>query len=122
MQVISIARQLAAINDYWQPLIVGELNGQVVKVVKLKGEFVMHHHDHEDEMFLVVKGILAIDFGASSRTIGEGEFIVIPRGVDHKPVAEEEVHVLLFEPATTLNTGNVVNDRTVASPRKITDR
>lgn len=122
MQVISIARQLAALNDYWQPQIVGELNGQVVKVVKLKGEFVMHHHDHEDEMFLVVKGVLAIDFGASSRMIGQGEFIVIPRGVDHKPVAEEEVHVLLFEPATTLNTGNVVNDRTVASPRKITDR
>ena len=122
MQVISIERQLATINDYWNPLIVGELNGQVVKVVKLRGEFVMHHHDHEDEMFLVVKGALVIDFGASSKTIGEGEFIVIPRGVDHKPVAAEEVHVLLFEPATTLNTGNVVNERTVASPRKITDR
>lgn len=122
MQVISIARQLATINDYWNPLIVGELNGQVVKVVKLQGEFVMHHHDHEDEMFLVVKGVLVIDFGVSSKTIGEGEFIVIPRGVDHKPVAKEEVHVLLFEPATTLNTGNIVNERTVASPRKMTDR
>ena len=122
MQVISIARQLAALNDYWQPLVVGELNGQVVKVVKLQGKFVMHHHDHEDEMFLVVKGVLVIDFGTSSKTIGEGEFIVIPRGVDHKPVAAEEVHVLLFEPATTLNTGNVVNDRTVASPRKISDQ
>ena len=119
MQVISIARQLATVNDYWNPLIVGELNGQVVKVVKLQGEFVMHHHDHEDEMFLVVKGVLDIDFGESRKTIGEGEFIVIPKGVDHKPVAEEEVHVLLFEPATTLNTGNIVNEKTIASPRRI---
>ncbi len=119
MQVISIAQQLATVGDYWNPLIVGELNGQVVKVVKLKGEFLMHHHDHEDEMFLVVKGVLVIDFGDSGKTVNEGQFIIIPRGVDHKPVAEDEVHVLLFEPATTLNTGNIVNERTVASPRKM---
>lgn len=122
MQVISIAQQLATLNDYWNPLIVGELNGQVIKIVKLRGEFVMHHHDHEDEMFLVVKGELTMDFGESKKEIREGEFLIIPRGVDHKPVAAAEVHVLLFEPATTLNTGNVVNERTVATPRRLGGR
>lgn len=92
---------------------VGELNGQQVRLVKLRGEFVWHHHDHEDELFLVVRGSLLMKFRDRDVWVHEGEFIIIPRGTEHLPVAPEEVHVLLFEPATTLNTGNVEGDRTV---------
>jgi len=119
MQVVSIEEQLGTLAGYWNPLIVGELNGQVVKVVKLKGEFVMHHHDNEDEMFMVVQGNLTIEFGDCNKEITKGEFIIIPKGVKHKPVAKEEVHVLLFEPMSTLNTGNISNEMTVTKPKRM---
>ncbi len=119
MQVISIEEQISSLADYWNPLIVGELNNQHIKVVKLKGEFVMHHHENEDEMFMVVKGHLIIEFENYNKEINQGEFIIIPRGVEHKPVAENEVHVLLFEPKSTLNTGNIVSDMTVTNPKKL---
>lgn len=118
VQVISIHESLEQINNHWQPLIIGELNNQHIKVAKLKGEFVMHHHDDEDEMFLVVHGELQMVFEDDVKTVNEGEFIIIPRGVNHKPVATEEVHIVLFEPATTLNTGNVINERTVHNPKR----
>ena len=119
MQVISIARQLVTVNGYWNPLIVGELNGQVVKVVKLKGEFVWHSHEAEDEMFLVVKGAFDMQFRDRTVRIGEGEFIVVPRGVEHCPKADEEVSVMLFEPVSTVNTGTAGGDRTIPSPERI---
>jgi len=112
IEKVTVAEKLKAIGDYWNPRIVGELNGQHVKLVKLKGEFVWHHHENEDEMFLVVKGKLRIEFRDKHVSLEEGEFLVIPRGVEHRPVAAEEVHVLLFEPESTLNTGNVRNERT----------
>ncbi len=100
------------INEYWSPHIVGELNGQHVKAAKFKGQFPMHHHDNEDEMFLVVKGTIKIDFIENSKEIREGEFIIIPRGIEHSPSSKEEAWVLMFEPATTLNTGNKENEYT----------
>ena len=112
MDVVNLTQKLALFNDYWHPRIVGELNGQQVKLVKLKGEFVWHHHDAEDELFLVIKGRLLIRLPDRELWIGEGEFAIIPRGVEHCPVAQEEVQVLLLEPASTLNTGNLRNDRT----------
>jgi mannose-6-phosphate isomerase-like protein (cupin superfamily) len=112
IEKVTVAEKLRAIRDYWNPRIVGELNGQHVKLVKLKGEFVWHHHESEDEMFLVVKGKLRIEFRDKHVSLEEGEFLVVPRGVEHRPVAAEEVHVLLFEPESTLNTGNVRNERT----------
>lgn len=112
MNTINIAQKLSSFTDYWSPKIVGELNGQHVKLVKLKGEFVWHHHDAEDELFYVVKGVLKMELKDEIITINEGEFLVVPKGTEHKPVAEEEVSVLLFEPASTLNTGNVKNDLT----------
>jgi mannose-6-phosphate isomerase-like protein (cupin superfamily) len=111
---VNIEEKLALFDERWKPKIVGELNGQYVKLVKFIGEFVWHHHDDEDELFLVVKGRFRMEFRERSVWIEEGEFIVVPRGVEHRPVAEEEAHVLLFEPASTLNTGNVRNERTVA--------
>lgn len=119
MRVISIDEQLNSIAEYWSPLVVGELNDQVVKVAKLKGEFVMHHHEDEDEMFMVIKGSLDIEFEDHLQRINRGEFIIIPKGIKHKPVAAAEVHVLLFEPKTTLNTGNIINEMTVENPKKI---
>jgi mannose-6-phosphate isomerase-like protein (cupin superfamily) len=113
MAKVNIAEKFAGIHDTYKPRIAAELNGQQVKFVKFKGEFVFHRHDHEDEMFLVVKGRFRMDFRDHQEWIAEGEFIVIPRGVEHRPVAEEECSVVLFEPATTLNTGNVENERTV---------
>jgi mannose-6-phosphate isomerase-like protein (cupin superfamily) len=113
MHKISIAEKFSKISEYWKPYIAAELNGQHVKLDKLKGEFVFHHHEHEDEMFLVVKGRFRMEFLDHHESIEEGEFIVVPRGVEHKPVAEEECWILLFEPATTLNTGNVENERTI---------
>jgi mannose-6-phosphate isomerase-like protein (cupin superfamily) len=117
MHKVNLAEKFSKISEYWKPYIAGELNGQHVKLDKLKGEFVFHHHEHEDEMFLVVKGRFRMDYRDKDlrdrhQWIEEGEFIVVPRGVEHRPVADEECWLLLFEPASTLNTGNVVNELT----------
>jgi mannose-6-phosphate isomerase-like protein (cupin superfamily) len=119
MNTINLADKLTLIKDYWSPKIVGELTGQQVKLAKFNGEFVWHHHENEDEMFLVLDGNLEIEFRDKILSAGPGEFIIVPRGVEHKPVAEEEVSVLLFEPASTLNTGEVVNERTVTDLDRI---
>ncbi len=119
MEKINLAEKLASFSSHWKPRIVGELNDQHVKLVKLQGPFLWHHHEAEDEMFLVLKGTLDMEFRDRTVSVGEGEFIIVPRGVEHRPVAEEEVHVLLFEPASTLNTGNVQNERTVSEPERI---
>ena len=116
MEKVNIAEQLTRFSEPWSPRIVGELNGQHVKLVKLKGEFVWHNHEEEDELFLVVQGRLRMRLRDREIAIGPGEFLIVPRGVEHLPVADEEVHVLLFEPVSTLNTGNVRNERTVDSP------
>lgn len=109
---VNLAEKLAQFGEHWQPKIVGELNGQHVKVVKFSGPFVWHHHAEEDEMFLVIKGSFVMEFRDRSVVLNEGEFLIVPRGVEHRPVAESEVHVLLFEPAGTRNTGNIESDRT----------
>jgi mannose-6-phosphate isomerase-like protein (cupin superfamily) len=119
MEKVNLAAKLARFSEHWSPKIVGELNGQHVKLAKLKGEFVWHHHDDEDELFLVIKGRLRMELRSGDITIEEGEFLVVPRGVEHRPVADEEVHVLLFEPASTLNTGNVTSERTVADLERL---
>jgi mannose-6-phosphate isomerase-like protein (cupin superfamily) len=119
VEKVNIEEKLALFDERWKPKIVGELNGQHVKLVKLLGEFVWHHHEEEDELFLVVKGRFRMELGDRHVWIEEGEFIVVPRGVEHRPVAEEEAHVLLFEPASTLNTGNVRDERTVAELDRI---
>jgi mannose-6-phosphate isomerase-like protein (cupin superfamily) len=119
MKKVNLQDKLKLIKDYWKPIIVGELNQQQVKLAKIKGEFVMHKHDHEDELFYVIKGALKIDYGDRTVDVNEGEFIIIPRGVDHRPISENETHVLLFEPETTLNTGNVLNELTQDSPEKL---
>ncbi len=106
MQKVNIAEKLDLFSDFWHPRIVGELNGQHVKLVKLKGEFVWHKHDHEDEMFFVLKGILKMEFRDKAVDIHENEFLIVPKGTEHRPVAEEEVSVMLFEPASTINTGD----------------
>jgi mannose-6-phosphate isomerase-like protein (cupin superfamily) len=116
---VNLRDKLSLFTARWDPKIVGELNGQHVKLVKFQGEFVWHHHEHEDELFLVVDGRFTMQFRDRNVTLEEGEFLIVPRGVEHRPVAEQEVHVLLFEPATTLNTGNVVSERTVADPTQI---
>lgn len=116
---VNLAEKFSHIREYWKPYIAGELNGQMVKLDKLKGEFVWHHHENEDEMFLVVKGQFRIEFRDKVVKLKEGEFIVVPRGVEHKPVADEECWILLFEPASTLNTGNVVNERTVQELQRV---
>lgn len=117
METISLAEKFAAFSEHWQPRIVGELNGQHVKIARLLGEFVWHHHDQEDEMFLVLEGTLVIEFRDRSVTLAAGELCIVPRGVEHRPVARDEVKVLLFEPASTLNTGNVENERTYVASR-----
>jgi len=113
MNKINLADKLAQFDDYWSPKIVGELNGQHVKLAKIKGEFVWHHHEHEDELFLVLGGRLRLEFRDRHVVLEQGECCIVPRGVEHRPVAEEETHLLMFEPAGTLNTGNVRNERTV---------
>jgi len=115
MEKVNLSQKLALFSDLWSPKIVGELNGQHVKLVKLKGEFVWHHHESEDELFLVVRGALAIHLRDRVVHLAEGEFLIVPKGVEHRPVAADEAHVLLFEPASTLNTGNVRNERTADS-------
>ncbi len=119
MEKVVITEKLSQFSDHWNPRIVGELNGQHVKAVKLLGEFVWHHHDEEDELFLVIKGQLAMEFRDKTVTVNPGEFIIVPRKVEHRPVAKEEVHILLFEPAGTLNTGNVENERTKKNLQRI---
>jgi mannose-6-phosphate isomerase-like protein (cupin superfamily) len=110
MEKINLNDKLKLFSDHWSPKIVGELNDSYLKLVKFKGEFVWHHHEHEDELFLVVHGRFLMKFRDRDVWLEEGECIVVPKGVEHKPVAEEEVHVLLLEPKTTMNTGNVNND------------
>jgi len=119
MDKVNLKEKLARFGEPWQPKIVGELNGQHVKLAKFRGAFVWHHHEHEDELFLVVQGRFRMELRDRAVELGEGEFLIVPRGVEHRPVADEEVHVLLFEPAGTLNTGNVVNERTVADPEHL---
>ena len=119
MEKVNFQEKLNLFQEPWKPKIVGELNGQLVKLVKFQGPFVWHHHDAEDELFLVVKGRFRMEFRDRHVWLGEGEFLVVPRGVEHRPVADEEAHVLLFEPASTLNTGNVRNERTVAELERI---
>lgn len=109
---VNLAEKLAQIGDYWHPRVVGDVNEMQVKLVKLRGAFDWHHHETEDELFLVVHGNLTMRFRDRDESIGEGEFLIVPHGVEHLPVAEDEVHVLLFEPRTTLNTGMVQTDRT----------
>ena len=113
MNVVNIADKLSLIQDFWGPRIAGELNDSYIKLAKLKGEFVWHQHDNEDELFLVVKGKLQIKLRDHDLWLEEGEFAIIPKGVEHCPIAEEEVHVILLEPKSTRNTGNVQNERTV---------
>lgn len=110
---VNLTEMFGRFRDQWKPKIVGEVNDSFVKLVKFKGEFVWHHHDHEDEMFLVVKGRMRMQLRNEEIQVAAGEFIIIPHGVEHKPVADDETEVLLFEPNTTLNTGNVRNERTV---------
>jgi mannose-6-phosphate isomerase-like protein (cupin superfamily) len=124
MNKINIAEKFSRISEYWKPYIAAELNGQYVKLDKLKGEFVFHHHENEDELFLVVKGRFRMEFRDTDlrerhEWIEQGEFIVVPRGVEHRPVAPEECWIVLFEPASTLNTGNVVNERTLPQLERV---
>ena len=110
---VNLSEKFALFGEHWSPKIVGELNGQYVKLAKLRGEFVWHHHEAEDEMFFVVKGRLTMRLPEYEATVGEGEFLIVPRGVEHCPAADEEVHVLLFEPKSTAHTGNVQTEMTV---------
>ena len=112
IQTVNLAEKLAQINDYWHPRIVGDVNTMQVKLVKLMGEFDWHHHETEDELFLVLQGTLLMRLRDKDVTVGDGEFVIIPHGVEHQPCAETEVSVLLFEPASTLNTGTVQTERT----------
>jgi mannose-6-phosphate isomerase-like protein (cupin superfamily) len=114
MEKVNLQEKLSNVKEYWSPKIVGELNDSYVKIVKFQGEFLWHHHENEDELFLVVKGRMRMRFRERDVMVAPGEFIIVPKGVEHMPVAEdEEVHVVLLEPKTTLNTGNVRNERTV---------
>ena len=119
MEKVNLTQKFSLFDEYWSPKLVGELNGQVVKIAKLKGEFLWHHHEAEDELFLVVKGRMVINLRDQDVTLEEGEFFIVPRGVEHKPVAEEEAHILMFEPESTRNTGNVQSERTVEEPETI---
>lgn len=112
---VNISEKFGLFQEHWQPRIVGELNDFYVKLVKLKGEFVWHHHEKEDEMFFIVKGELLMYFREKEIMVREGEFIIIPKGVEHLPVARDEVHIMLFEPKSTINTGNIQNERTIAA-------
>jgi mannose-6-phosphate isomerase-like protein (cupin superfamily) len=114
MQTVNLREKFAKFNDYCTPRVIGELNDCHVKAVKLKGQFIWHHHDDEDELFMVFKGTVRMKFRDREAVVNEGEFIIVPRGVEHLPIADEEVHILLLEPKTTLNPRNVVNERTVS--------
>ena len=119
IEKVRLAEKFAQFPDTWSPKIVGEVNDSHVKLVKLKGEFVWHHHEQEDELFLVISGHLVMKLRERDIHLDAGEFVIIPRGVEHLPVAEEEVQVLLLEPKTTLNTGSVINERTVADLERL---
>ena len=119
MNIINVSEKFSQIPDYYHPRILAEINDCEVKAVKLKGEFLWHHHEKEDELFLVVKGTLRMKFRSHEAVVNAGEFIVVPHGVEHCPVADEEVHILLIEPKSTLNTGNITNERTVAQLERI---
>jgi mannose-6-phosphate isomerase-like protein (cupin superfamily) len=118
-QKVNLAEKFSRFSDYWNPRIAGEINDCQVKIVKLKGEFIWHHHENEDELFLVTRGRLLMKLRDGDVMINEGEFLIVPRGAEHCPVAEEEVHIVLIEPKTTLNTGNLRNERTVAELERI---
>jgi mannose-6-phosphate isomerase-like protein (cupin superfamily) len=119
MKKINLQEKFSLFSDYWNPRIIGEVNECQVKAVKLKGEFIWHHHEREDELFLVVRGALRMKFRDHETLVREGEFIIVPRGVEHLPVADDEVHIVLLEPKTTLNTGNITNERTAAQLQRI---
>ncbi len=119
MRNVNLAEKFRQFDDLWSPKIVGELNDSYVKLTKVKGEFVWHYHDVEDELFLVVKGRLLLKFRDRDVWVGAGEFVIVPRGVEHLPIAPEETHVLLLEPKSTLNTGNVRNERTISELERI---
>jgi mannose-6-phosphate isomerase-like protein (cupin superfamily) len=110
MDKVNLAEKLALIHEHWRPKVVGALNGQEVKLVKFRGEFVWHHHEHEDELFLTIRGRFRVEFRDRAVELSPGEFLIVPRGVEHRTVADEEAEVLLFEPAATRNTGNVVDE------------
>jgi mannose-6-phosphate isomerase-like protein (cupin superfamily) len=119
METVNLKDKFSRFSDHWNPRVIGELNDCHIKAVKLKGEFVWHHHDHEDELFFVAKGTLRMKFRDREVLVHEGEFIIVPRGTEHCPSAEEEVHLLLMEPKSTLNTGNITNERTVTQLERI---
>jgi mannose-6-phosphate isomerase-like protein (cupin superfamily) len=119
MKKISLKDAFSSFDEHWKPVVAAQLNGQEVKLVKFRGPFVWHRHDEADEMFLVVKGRFVMELRGGSATVEEGEFIIVPKGIEHRPVAAEEVHVLLFEPAGTLNTGNVLDEYTVKQPERL---
>lgn len=119
MQKVNLKEKLATFSEQWSPKVVGELNGQHVRLAKIQGEFVWHQHEDEDELFLIVSGHLELHLRDRVVELEEGEFFIVPRGVEHKPVAAEEVHVLLFEPAATVNTGNVSNERTLVELERL---
>jgi len=119
VETVNLKEKFSRFTEHFSPKVIGEVNDCQVKAVKLKGEFVWHHHDVEDELFLVVKGTLRMKFRDREAVIREGEFVIVPRGVEHCPVADEEVHLVLIEPKSTLNTGNITNERTVAQLERI---
>lgn len=119
MQTVNLAEKFARFSDHWSPKLVGQVNGCAIKLVKISGEFVWHHHDSEDEMFFVVRGRLRMKFRDGEQMVNPGEFIIVPHGVEHLPIAEGETEIMLVEPDTTLNTGNVVNERTVAQLQRV---
>jgi mannose-6-phosphate isomerase-like protein (cupin superfamily) len=119
MYPVNLTEKFGKFQDYWNPRMVGELNDFAVKIVKLKGEFIWHHHDVEDELFLVVKGTLRMRFRDHEAVVREGEFLIVPHGVEHQPLADNEVHLVLLEPKTTLNTGTITNERTVRELERI---
>ena len=119
METVNLTNKFSLFSDYRHPRVIAEVNDIDVKAVKLKGEFIWHHHDNEDELFLVVKGTLRMKFRDREAVVREGELVVVPKGVEHCPVADEEVHIILIEPKSTLNTGNITNERTVAQLERI---
>jgi mannose-6-phosphate isomerase-like protein (cupin superfamily) len=119
IEKVNLREKLSLFAEHWSPRIAGELNGQQVKLAKFQGPFTWHYHENEDELFLVVKGRFRMELRDRTIELEEGEFLIVPRGVEHRPVADEEVHVLLFEPASTLNTGNVENERTIHELQRV---
>jgi mannose-6-phosphate isomerase-like protein (cupin superfamily) len=119
MEAVNLSDKFSRFSDFFHPRVIGELNDSQVKAVKLQGEFIWHHHDNEDELFLVVKGTLRMKFRDREAVVHAGEFIIVPKGTEHCPVADEEVHIVLIEPKSTLNTGNITNERTVAQLERI---